>query len=109
MSGDINEAEEHTDRERWMETDISHYKYTFLNCFMASLSHRMGPTLCFSSVIGPQGLRLVQVSDVSLLVEWESVPGAEYYVLTYHPKYDENAMETVCFFCFFFSILARTF
>ncbi|XP_061588247.1 tenascin-N isoform X3 [Cololabis saira] len=46
-------------------------------------------------VFGPQGLRLVQVTDISLLVEWESVPGAEYYVLTYHPKYDEGAMEKI--------------
>ncbi|XP_062261182.1 tenascin-N isoform X2 [Platichthys flesus] len=45
-------------------------------------------------VLGPQGLRLVQVTDVSLLVEWESVRGAEYYILTYHPKGD-GAMEQV--------------
>ncbi|KAM6918759.1 tenascin-N isoform 1-T2 [Xenentodon cancila] len=48
-----------------------------------------------SLVFGPQGLRLVQVTDNSLLVEWESVSGAEYYVLTYHPKYDEGAMEKI--------------
>ncbi|XP_035803716.2 tenascin-N isoform X3 [Amphiprion ocellaris] len=48
-----------------------------------------------SLVLGPQGLRLVQVTDVSLLVEWEHVRGAEYYVLTYHPKYDEGAQEQV--------------
>uniref|UniRef100_UPI0037E71199 tenascin-N n=1 Tax=Semicossyphus pulcher TaxID=241346 RepID=UPI0037E71199 len=48
-----------------------------------------------SLVLGPQGLRLVQVTDVSLLVEWESVPGAEYYVLTYHPEDDESAMRQV--------------
>ncbi|XP_041847342.1 tenascin-N isoform X4 [Melanotaenia boesemani] len=48
-----------------------------------------------SLVLGPQGLRLVKVTDVSLLVEWESVRGAEYYVLTYHPKYDESAMEEI--------------
>ncbi|XP_054889627.1 tenascin-N [Poeciliopsis prolifica] len=48
-----------------------------------------------SLVLTPQGLRLVQVTDVSLLVEWESVPGAEYYKLTYHPKFDEGAMEEV--------------
>ncbi|XP_060940563.1 tenascin-N isoform X2 [Limanda limanda] len=45
-------------------------------------------------VLGPQGLRLVQVTDVSLLVEWESVRGAEYYILTYHPK-GAGAMEQV--------------
>ncbi|XP_047446209.1 tenascin-N isoform X3 [Mugil cephalus] len=48
-----------------------------------------------SSVLGPQGLRLVQVTDVSLLVEWESVGGAEYYVLSYYPKDDEGALEQV--------------
>ncbi|XP_070775370.1 tenascin-N [Enoplosus armatus] len=48
-----------------------------------------------SLVLGPQGLRLVQVTDVSLLVEWESVRGAEYYILTYHPKDDERALEQV--------------
>ncbi|XP_070701398.1 tenascin-N [Pempheris klunzingeri] len=48
-----------------------------------------------SLVLGPQGLQLVQVTDVSLLVEWESVRGAEYYILTYHPKGDESALERV--------------
>ncbi|KAM9349393.1 tenascin-N [Symphorus nematophorus] len=48
-----------------------------------------------SLVFGPQGLRLVQVTDVSLLVEWESVRGAEYYILTYHPKDDESALQQV--------------
>ncbi|XP_033993048.1 tenascin-N [Trematomus bernacchii] len=48
-----------------------------------------------SLVLGPQGLRLVQVTDVSLLVEWESVRGAEYYILTYHPKDDESALKQV--------------
>ncbi|XP_027877182.1 tenascin-N isoform X5 [Xiphophorus couchianus] len=48
-----------------------------------------------SLVLTPQGLRLVQVTDVSLLVEWESVQGAEYYMLTYHPKFDEGAIEEV--------------
>ncbi|XP_072220687.1 tenascin-N isoform X2 [Leuresthes tenuis] len=48
-----------------------------------------------SSVLSPQGLRLVKETEVSLLVEWESVRGAEYYVLTYHPKNDESAMEQV--------------
>uniref|UniRef100_A0A8C2ZX65 Tenascin N n=1 Tax=Cyclopterus lumpus TaxID=8103 RepID=A0A8C2ZX65_CYCLU len=43
-----------------------------------------------SLVDSPQGLRLVQMTDVSLLVKWESVRGAEYYILTYHPKHDEN-------------------
>ncbi|KAF6726013.1 Tenascin-N [Oryzias melastigma] len=48
-----------------------------------------------SSVLSPRGLRLVQQTDVSLLVEWESVRGAEYYVLKYHPKYDEASMEQI--------------
>ncbi|XP_035994058.1 tenascin-N isoform X3 [Fundulus heteroclitus] len=46
-----------------------------------------------SLVLAPQGLRLVEVTDVTLLVEWDSVQGAEYYVLTYHPKFDEGAMK----------------
>ncbi|XP_028448757.1 tenascin-N isoform X2 [Perca flavescens] len=48
-----------------------------------------------SLVLGPQDLRLVQLTDVSLLVEWESVRGAEYYILTYHPKDDKSALEQV--------------
>ncbi|XP_054623333.1 tenascin-N isoform X2 [Dunckerocampus dactyliophorus] len=48
-----------------------------------------------SLVRGPQGLRLVQVTDVSLLVDWASVPGAEYYVLTYHPKGQGTALKKV--------------
>ncbi|XP_076001058.1 tenascin-N isoform X3 [Genypterus blacodes] len=48
-----------------------------------------------SLVIGPQGLRLVKVTDVSLLVEWEPVRGAEYYVLTHHPKNQESALKKV--------------
>lgn len=47
------------------------------------------------SVFGPQGLRLVQLTDVSLLVEWEPVLGAEYYILTYHSKNDERALQQV--------------
>lgn len=37
------------------------------------------------------------MTDVSLLVGWESVQGAEYYVLTYYPKNDEGAQEQVGF------------
>ncbi|XP_023261235.1 tenascin-N isoform X6 [Seriola lalandi dorsalis] len=48
-----------------------------------------------SLVFGPQGLRVVKVTDISLLVEWESVRGAEHYILTYHPKGDESALEQV--------------
>ncbi|KAG7229319.1 hypothetical protein INR49_012977 [Caranx melampygus] len=48
-----------------------------------------------SLVFSPQGLRLVRVTDVSLLVEWESVRGAEYYILTYHPKGDKSVLKQV--------------
>ncbi|XP_074544512.1 tenascin-N isoform X2 [Halichoeres trimaculatus] len=48
-----------------------------------------------SLVLGPQGLRLVQATDVSLLVEWESVPRAEYYILTYYDKDDKGTMKQV--------------
>ncbi|XP_051716419.1 tenascin-N isoform X2 [Ctenopharyngodon idella] len=48
-----------------------------------------------SMVLGPKGLRLIKVTDVSLLVEWESVRGAEYYILSYYPKGDEGAIEEV--------------
>ncbi|XP_075877458.1 tenascin-N isoform X2 [Nelusetta ayraudi] len=48
-----------------------------------------------SFVFGPEGLRLVRVTDVSLLVEWESVRGAEYYILKYHRKGDERALQQV--------------
>ncbi|XP_054482894.1 tenascin-N isoform X2 [Anoplopoma fimbria] len=44
---------------------------------------------------GPQGLRLVKVTDVSLLVDWESVRGAEYYILNYHAKNYESSQEHV--------------
>ncbi|XP_026061605.1 tenascin-N isoform X2 [Carassius auratus] len=48
-----------------------------------------------SMVLGPKGLRLIIVTDVSLLVEWESVRGAEYYILSYYPKGDEGAIKEV--------------
>lgn len=32
---------------------------------------------------------------MSLLVEWESVRGAEYYILSYYPKADEGAIKEV--------------
>uniref|UniRef100_A0A3B4AN88 Uncharacterized protein n=1 Tax=Periophthalmus magnuspinnatus TaxID=409849 RepID=A0A3B4AN88_9GOBI len=48
-----------------------------------------------SLVMTPQGLRLVTVTDVSLLVEWEHVKGAEHYILTHHPKDDEGALQKV--------------
>lgn len=46
-------------------------------------------------MFGPEGLRLVRVTDVSLLVQWESVRGAEYYILKYHPKGDDRAQQQV--------------
>ncbi|CAK6969447.1 tenascin-N [Scomber scombrus] len=48
-----------------------------------------------SLVFGPQGLRLVRVTDVSLLVEWESARGADYYILTYYPKGDQSTLQQV--------------
>nr|XP_040027944.1 tenascin-N isoform X1 [Gasterosteus aculeatus aculeatus]XP_040027945.1 tenascin-N isoform X1 [Gasterosteus aculeatus aculeatus] len=48
-----------------------------------------------SSVHSPQGLRLVQKTDVSLLVNWETVRGAEYYILRYHPKKDDSTQQSV--------------
>ncbi|KAI7809689.1 tenascin-N [Triplophysa rosa] len=48
-----------------------------------------------SMVLGPKGLRLIKVTDVSLLVEWESVKGAEYYILSYYPKGDKGAIKEV--------------
>ncbi|KAF3699341.1 Tenascin-N [Channa argus] len=48
-----------------------------------------------SSVFSPQGLQLVQVTDISLLVEWDHARGAEYYVLSYHPKEDESSLKQV--------------
>uniref|UniRef100_A0A4W5PXF7 Tenascin N n=1 Tax=Hucho hucho TaxID=62062 RepID=A0A4W5PXF7_9TELE len=48
-----------------------------------------------STVLGPNGLRLVRVSDDSLLVEWESVKAAEYYILTWHPEGNEAELERV--------------
>ncbi|KAI4898083.1 hypothetical protein NFI96_032366 [Prochilodus magdalenae] len=52
-------------------------------------------TTCSPAVLGPQGLRLIAVTDVSLLVEWEHVRGAEYYVLSYYPEGDKRAMQEV--------------
>ncbi|KAJ0058807.1 hypothetical protein NL108_000531, partial [Boleophthalmus pectinirostris] len=49
-----------------------------------------------SLVMGPKGLRLVTVTDVSLLVEWEHVRGAEHYILTHQPKDDEGALKKAC-------------
>ncbi|XP_070976437.1 tenascin-N-like isoform X1 [Oncorhynchus clarkii lewisi] len=48
-----------------------------------------------SAVFGPNGLRLVRVTDVSLLVEWQAVRAAEYYVLTWYPEGNEAELEQV--------------
>ncbi|XP_051985247.1 tenascin-N-like [Xyrauchen texanus] len=48
-----------------------------------------------SMVLGPKDLRLIKVTDVSLLVEWESMRGAEYYILSYYPKGEEGAIQEV--------------
>uniref|UniRef100_A0A8C8FHF1 Tenascin N n=1 Tax=Oncorhynchus tshawytscha TaxID=74940 RepID=A0A8C8FHF1_ONCTS len=48
-----------------------------------------------STVFGPNGLRLVRVTDVSLLVEWQAVRAAEYYVLAWHPEGNEAEQERV--------------
>uniref|UniRef100_A0A8C7I6W5 Tenascin N n=1 Tax=Oncorhynchus kisutch TaxID=8019 RepID=A0A8C7I6W5_ONCKI len=48
-----------------------------------------------SAVFGPNGLRLVRVTDVSLLVEWQAVRAAEYYVLAWHPEGNEAELERV--------------
>uniref|UniRef100_A0A673YRP1 Tenascin N n=1 Tax=Salmo trutta TaxID=8032 RepID=A0A673YRP1_SALTR len=48
-----------------------------------------------SAVFGPNGLHLVRVTDVSLLVEWQAVRAAEYYVLTWHPEGNDAELERV--------------
>ncbi|KAG9338480.1 hypothetical protein JZ751_025714, partial [Albula glossodonta] len=48
-----------------------------------------------SQVLGPKALRLVRALEDSLLVEWDPVDGAEYYILTYHPEGDEAATQRV--------------
>lgn len=45
--------------------------------------------------MGPKDLRLLEATEVSLLVEWDFVRGAEYYVLTYHPEGEEGSIITV--------------
>nr|XP_006634784.1 PREDICTED: tenascin-N [Lepisosteus oculatus] len=48
-----------------------------------------------SKVMGPNNLRLLRSSEESLLVEWDEVPGAEYYLLTYHPEGDEGSIREI--------------
>lgn len=60
-----------------------------LNCPLTN--HTSVPPLVF----GPNGLHLVRVTDVSLLVEWQAVRAAEYYVLTWHPEGNDAELERV--------------
>ncbi|XP_051789080.1 tenascin-N isoform X3 [Erpetoichthys calabaricus] len=48
-----------------------------------------------SKVLGPKNLRLVRATEESLLVDWEHVPGAEYYVITYHPAGAEGSIQQI--------------
>ncbi|KAJ8274345.1 hypothetical protein COCON_G00089700, partial [Conger conger] len=48
-----------------------------------------------SKVMGTKNLRLVRALEDSLLVEWDSVKGAEYYVLTYYPEGNQGALQQV--------------
>lgn len=38
---------------------------------------------------------MIRVTDVSLLVEWEHVKKAEYYLLSYYPYEDEGAIQEI--------------
>ncbi|KAF4089784.1 hypothetical protein AMELA_G00070640 [Ameiurus melas] len=48
-----------------------------------------------SMVLGPKGLHVIRVTDVSLLVEWERVKSAEYYLLYYYPHGNEGAIQEI--------------
>ncbi|KAL0966053.1 hypothetical protein UPYG_G00290210 [Umbra pygmaea] len=48
-----------------------------------------------SSVLKPDGLHLVSQTDRSLLVEWNAVSAAEYYILSWHPEGNEAELEVV--------------
>ncbi|XP_017328289.1 tenascin-N isoform X2 [Ictalurus punctatus] len=48
-----------------------------------------------SMVLGPKGLHVIRVTDVSLLVEWERVKKAEYYLLYYYPHGNEGAIQEI--------------
>ncbi|KAF5891274.1 tenascin-N isoform X3, partial [Clarias magur] len=45
--------------------------------------------------LGPKDLRVIRVTDVSLLVEWEHVKKAEYYLLSYYPYGNEGAIQEI--------------
>lgn len=44
-------------------------------------------------MLGSKGLRVIRVTDVSLLVEWEKVKKAEYYLLSYYSKANKEAIQ----------------
>ncbi|MCJ8731860.1 hypothetical protein PDJAM_G00204340 [Pangasius djambal] len=48
-----------------------------------------------SMVLGLKDLRVIRVTDVSLLVEWEHVNKAEYYLLSYYPYGNEGAIQEI--------------
>ncbi|XP_066548276.1 tenascin-N [Amia ocellicauda] len=48
-----------------------------------------------SKVMGPKSIRLLKSSEESLLVEWDHVPGAEYYVLTYYPEGEKGSIQQI--------------
>lgn len=45
--------------------------------------------------MSPKGLHVIRVTDVSLLVEWEGVKHAEYYLLSYYPYGNEGAFQEI--------------
>lgn len=45
--------------------------------------------------MGPKGLHIIRVTDVSLLVEWEEVKNAEYYLLSYYPYENVVAIQEI--------------
>ncbi|XP_060787090.1 tenascin-N isoform X2 [Neoarius graeffei] len=48
-----------------------------------------------SLVLGPKGLHVIRVTDVSLLVGWKHVKEAEYYLLSYYPYGYEGAIQEI--------------
>ncbi|XP_041127387.1 tenascin-N isoform X1 [Polyodon spathula] len=48
-----------------------------------------------SQVLGPKEFHLVKASEESLLVSWDYVPGAEYYLLTYYPEGAEGKIKQI--------------
>lgn len=48
-----------------------------------------------STVLGPKGLHVIKVTNVSLLVEWEHLKNAEYYLFSYYPYKNEEAIQEI--------------